>query len=228
MTVTKERIRFLLVHNKTIRSNIWKARQITIEMESDADVINALLTPAMDYGRDKVQTGGDPTCLSMSTVRTERFKQRRDVRMRNAIIDAQEAEIEKLDCAVFSLPPASQQIIILRFYDCLTKRQIEEQAFYSRDSVRRITRKALGEIVELFNGFGIGSTESPYNDLATEGEDDDMVAKEYGKFIPTCDICGEELTEEDTFEEAVSAIKKAGWQIKKEDGAFVSFCPSCR
>lgn len=225
--VTRERIRFLLIHHKTIRSNIRKAREIAIEMESDSDVIEARVMSATDYARDKIQTGGESNALTMSSVRRERFEQRNDVSMRNFIINAQEAEIEHLDCAVFNLPPVSQKIIILRFYDCLSKREIEEREFYSQTSIKRITRKAVRELEDIFNGHKLRSIETDYNNLTGESEED-MIQKEYGKFIPTCEVCGEELVEEDNFDAAVSAIKEAGWKIVKENGGFSAYCPNCQ
>lgn len=164
--VTRERIRFLLIHHRTIRSNIRKAREIAIEMESDSDVIEASIMPATDYARDKVQTGGESNTLTMSRVRRERFEQRNDVSMRNFIINAQEAEIEHLDCAVFSLEPVQQKIITLRFYDRKTIREIMELEHYSKRNIIKITNKAIGDIVKTFDKYSWEAIDDEHNDLS--------------------------------------------------------------
>jgi len=166
--VTRERIRFLLIHNKYIRANILRARTITIEMESDSDVIEASIMQATDYARDKVQTTSEPHSLTMSSIKRERFKQREDVSMRNFIIDAQEAEIEHLDCAVFQLLPIPQNIVILRFYDSLTAKEICSITHYSKRNVIRITNKAIDDIAEIFNSHEAASPEGPRNNIAAK------------------------------------------------------------
>jgi len=164
--ITRERIRFLLIHHKTIRSNIRKAREIAIEMESDSDVIEARVMSATDYARDKVQTGGDTSTLTMSSVRRERFEQRNDVSMRNFIINAQEAEIEHLDCAVFKLKPMQQKIIVLRFYDQKTIRDIIALEHYSKNNIIKISNKAICDIAKTFDRCGWESIDDEHNDLS--------------------------------------------------------------
>jgi len=164
--ITRERIRFLLIHHKTIRSNIRKAREIAIEMETDTDVIEASIMPAMDYARDKVQTSGESNTLTMSSVRRERFEQRNDVSMRNFIINAQEAEIEHLDCAVFSLEPVQQKIVTLRFYDQKTVKEIMELEHYSKRNIIKITNKAICDIVKTFDKCGWEAIDDEHNDLS--------------------------------------------------------------
>ena len=39
--------------------------------------------------------------------------------------DAQESEIEHLDCSVFSLPPMLHAFVILRFYEKLSLREVQ-------------------------------------------------------------------------------------------------------
>lgn len=164
--ITRERIRYLLIHNKTIRSNIHRAKQIAIEMESVDDVISAALMPAADYSSDRVQTTHEPSMLSMSQVRHEIAEQKADVSMRWFAIQTDEAEIEHLDCAVFSLYPARQQIIIDRFYDRLTMREVCAKRFYNKRTVIRMTNKAIDEITEIFNRHDAASLESEYNDMS--------------------------------------------------------------
>lgn len=54
------------------------------------------------------------------------------------------------------------------------------------------------------------------------------IVKEYGKYTPTCDICGEELPPELTFEDAVQAKKDAGWKRQKTNGAWEDICTECQ
>jgi len=166
--ITRERIRYLLLHNKEIRSNIHSAKRITIEMETEEDVIGAALLPAADYSGDRVQTTHEPSALSMSRVRHEIAEQKADVSMRWFAIQTDEAEIEHLDCAVFSLYPARQQIVVDRFYDRLTMREVCAKRFYNKRTVIRMTNKAIDEITEIFNRHGAASLESEYNDMSAE------------------------------------------------------------
>jgi len=47
-------------------------------------------------------------------------------------------------------------------------------------------------------------------------------------FIPTCDICGEELSPEWDFYDAVNAKKLAGWKSHKVDGQWEDVCCECQ
>jgi hypothetical protein len=46
--------------------------------------------------------------------------------------------------------------------------------------------------------------------------------------IPTCDICGKQLAEEWTFQEAVEAKKNAGWCSRKIDNEWIDICDDCK
>ena len=46
-------------------------------------------------------------------------------------------------------------------------------------------------------------------------------------YTPTCDICGDTLPLEYEYEDAVSAIKKAGWVTLKVNGDWENYCPDC-
>lgn len=121
---------------------------------------------ATDYARDKVQTGGESNALTMSSVRRERFEQRNDVSMRNFIINAQEDEIEHLDCAVFKLHPVQQEIVIDRFYDGLTMREVCCKRHYSKRNVIRMTNKAIDDITCTFNLHNAQSLENSMFDIS--------------------------------------------------------------
>ena len=54
------------------------------------------------------------------------------------------------------------------------------------------------------------------------------IEKEYGKFVPVCDRCGNELMPEDTWQDAVDAKKDAGWRSVKDKGEWVDVCPECQ
>ena len=54
-----------------------------------------------------------------------------------------------------------------------------------------------------------------------------MIERDYNLHILVCDICGEEKTF-DSFEEAVEAKKKDGWQSKREKGQWLDVCPECK
>mgnify|MGYP006873208190 CR=1 FL=1 len=54
-----------------------------------------------------------------------------------------------------------------------------------------------------------------------------MIEREYNKFIPYCDECEEQLPETDSFDDAVSELKKAGWLFSKIGGKWIHKCPKC-
>ena len=58
------------------------------------------------------------------------------------------------------------------------------------------------------------------------------IEKEYGKFIPTCDGCGETLDKCDSFDEAREAMEDEGWARKLlQNGAtkeWINLCPTCQ
>lgn len=50
----------------------------------------------------------------------------------------------------------------------------------------------------------------------------------YGKYTPTCDVCGEDLPPENDFYDAVEARKEAGWRSKKTADGWNDICPECQ
>lgn len=55
-----------------------------------------------------------------------------------------------------------------------------------------------------------------------------MIDIVYGKYIPVCDTCGEELSREDDFYGAVQAKKDAGWKTEKYGIIWVDTCNNCQ
>ena len=51
---------------------------------------------------------------------------------------------------------------------------------------------------------------------------------EYGKRVPTCNLCGDKLPPEDSFEEAKIAMKEAGWSAEKIDEDWANYCLDCK
>ena len=47
-------------------------------------------------------------------------------------------------------------------------------------------------------------------------------------YTPTCDICGKQLHEEWSFEDAVEAKKHAGWKTTKIDNEWIDICDDCK
>lgn len=49
-----------------------------------------------------------------------------------------------------------------------------------------------------------------------------------GGYTPSCDMCGAELPEEFSFEDAVSSKKAHGWKsIRDVSGEWWDLCPEC-
>lgn len=156
--ITRARVRYLLENHKFIRGNIWEKRNIIIEMETATDIIEARCLGAMDYAVDRVQTSGEAKIMTMSSIKREQWIQRKDVSTRNSILDAEEAELDHLLDVVFSLPPIAQAVIICRFYKELNVVQTQEElkkdpykAHYVDRTIKRITKDAIRQIVEIFN-----------------------------------------------------------------------------
>lgn len=53
------------------------------------------------------------------------------------------------------------------------------------------------------------------------------IEKFAGLYTPTCDICGNELTAEFDFYDAVEAKKNNGWKSRKVDGEWIDVCTDC-
>jgi len=47
-------------------------------------------------------------------------------------------------------------------------------------------------------------------------------------YIPTCDMCGAQLSEQYDFNDAVEAKRDAGWKSKKIDGEWIDMCNDCQ
>jgi len=54
------------------------------------------------------------------------------------------------------------------------------------------------------------------------------VIKVFDQYTPICDICGEELAIEPTFQDAVCAIEAASWQRVKTDFGWDNYCTRCK
>ena len=53
------------------------------------------------------------------------------------------------------------------------------------------------------------------------------IEREYGKLVPTCDVCYIQLDEEDTFDDAIASMKDHGWKSVRIDGEFEDHCSEC-
>lgn len=47
-------------------------------------------------------------------------------------------------------------------------------------------------------------------------------------YIPTCDMCGEQLIEQYDFDDAVEAKKDAGWRSMKIGDEWIDLCEDCK
>jgi len=59
-----------------------------------------------------------------------------------------------------------------------------------------------------------------------------MVDKRYGKFVPMCDGCELELPSEDSFQDAIDAMKQKGWTSEPlgegPNKMWANMCPDCQ
>lgn len=55
-----------------------------------------------------------------------------------------------------------------------------------------------------------------------------MILKFYGRYyVPVCNCCEKELEREWDFEDAIDAIRAAGWTSKKVGGSWMNYCREC-
>lgn len=55
------------------------------------------------------------------------------------------------------------------------------------------------------------------------------VEKEEGRFVFVCDVCGDELqTDERNWNEALEVKRFEDWGSRKEGGAWIDVCESCK
>lgn len=55
-----------------------------------------------------------------------------------------------------------------------------------------------------------------------------MIDKDDGVYVPICDICGDTLQGEDTYDDAVHAKKEAGWKMVYYKGEKQDACTVCQ
>lgn len=54
-----------------------------------------------------------------------------------------------------------------------------------------------------------------------------MIDKEYGKYVASCNVCGDTLPPEDTLRKSVKAARVLEWKNKKVDGEYENICVVC-
>ena len=56
-----------------------------------------------------------------------------------------------------------------------------------------------------------------------------MIAKEYGKFKLSCDVCGIAVEEEFyDFQDALDFARINRWRLERRKGEWENICPTCR
>lgn len=55
-----------------------------------------------------------------------------------------------------------------------------------------------------------------------------MLARQHGKIVFECDVCGETLeTDEREFAEAKAVLDDEGWRARKLGADWMHYCPEC-
>ena len=162
-TMTSEYVRKILENRQTILNNLVKAARQKISLETENDIIEGLTLSAQDYGRDRIQGGSSDKDIGAS-VKKEKRKGFFDVHNYYWIIDSRKAEIEAIDYEVFMLPPVTQSVILMRYYDKLgvtatAMRLHKEKLFYSESSVKRITCVGIDRIAARMTAKGFEELE---------------------------------------------------------------------
>ena len=47
-------------------------------------------------------------------------------------------------------------------------------------------------------------------------------------YIPTCDICGEQLQPQYEWDDVFEVMKDSGWNAKKINGEWINLCEDCQ
>lgn len=60
-----------------------------------------------------------------------------------------------------------------------------------------------------------------------------MIEREYKEYVLVCDICGEEVTGFESFEDALDHKSEDGWQSKRGEQlnlvhGWIDICPKCQ
>lgn len=121
--MTESYVRTLFEERKIAMSVIQAGRRVVCE--TDAEIITALSLPAILYDKDAVQTSGatDGLISIITRLPAERRQAKYDKTVLNAVLDAQEEELEWLDMQMLKLPKLLQQAVILVYYDGKTQEQ---------------------------------------------------------------------------------------------------------
>ncbi len=55
-----------------------------------------------------------------------------------------------------------------------------------------------------------------------------MIEKLYGQYTPICDYCEKTLPGQMSYENAVSAMRAAGWESRKDGRVRIHVCTDCQ
>lgn len=147
--MTETEVRKLFEERKISMSVIQAGRRVVCE--TDAEIINALSMQATCYDKDSVQTSGatDGGLISIITrIPAERRQAKYDKTVLNAVLDAQEAEIEWLDFQMLHLPKILQQAVILVYYDGKTQEAAAIEAHVHKNTIQSYLDRSISIIAK--------------------------------------------------------------------------------
>lgn len=146
--LTEDKIRKLFEERKIAMTVIQAGRRVVCE--TDAEIINALSLPALCYDKDAVQTSGtsDGLISIINRLPAERRQAKYDKTVLNAVLDAQEAEIEWLDYQMLHLPKLLQQAVILVYYDGKTQEVAALEANVHKNTIQSYLDRSISIIAK--------------------------------------------------------------------------------
>jgi len=142
--MTEEYVRTLLEERRMKVGMIQASRRVV--RETDAEIIEGLSLQAIQYDKPAVQTSGatDAGIIGIiARVPIERRQARYDKSKLNAIVDAQESELEWLDEQWMRLPALLHRTIQLRYYEGLSIESTALKTNVCVDTVNSYVNRAI-------------------------------------------------------------------------------------
>jgi len=135
-------VRNFFENRKIFLGNIQRARHYI--RETKEQIIEGLSMQAADYSKDIIQTGGGETMTGLvGRLQAEGKKGRYEESILNAIVDGWEEDLEWYDLQWLTLPKELNEIMALRYYECMSEVETAMAKHCDPTTVGRNVRKAI-------------------------------------------------------------------------------------
>ena len=145
-------IEFLFEKRNLIQDNILRTRKIVNIQETDAEIAEALSTPAQVYGNLKQSRKADENLTRiLEQIPRERAIHWKDSSVLRALLDAQQEEINYLLYSVLQTGPDIQAVLLEGYYiEQLPWKHVAKKLHISIDTVYRRRDEGIATIAQMW------------------------------------------------------------------------------